>query len=231
MKVTGPAAILVVGLALAACDPSDRPEARNEAATPITGDAELDRKIAEAKAAFDKLSPEEKAKLARDSDAATKTLPLPLAGAASLPVIPAGAPATTFGKVAPPGKPTIVAAWASWCVPCKVEARQLAQLRRQYGPEALNIVYLNIGDPKVEAEKAPKFLKDAGAEVLGLTMLSTDDFKKLTRLEQISIPRVLPYDRRGQPKLPILGLNIPMDGGARNAIDPHLAEAVKAITS
>jgi thiol-disulfide isomerase/thioredoxin len=230
MRLVGLASIAGAAIALSSCQAANTKKAEKPQTSAVAGDsidAEMAKKMVEAKAAYEKLSPAEKDKLAKRSKAASSTLPLTLAKAALLPVTVASG-ATTLGTLAPAGKPTIIAAWASWCVPCKVEARQLADLRRQHGADALNIVYLNIGNPEVEAKKAPRFLKDAGAEPLGLNMFSMEAFRKLTKLDQVSIPRVLPYDRNGQPRAPISGLHIPASG-IEQAIDPQLAKAVKAI--
>ena len=191
-------------------------------------DPEMAKKIAAAKARFEAMTPEERAKLGAGAESAGAVLPVTLAEAASLPVtLPSGA-SSTLGKLAPPGTPTVIAAWASWCVPCKIEAKQLAALRTQYA-DKLNIVYLNIGDPKVEARKGPQFLKQAGAEALGLTMLASEDFKTLTKVPRVSIPRVLPYDRTGKPKYPISGAIV--SSGSKDAGDPRLVRAVEDITS
>lgn len=185
-------------------------------------DAEMQAKMAQAKAAFDKLSPAEKKKLAAEIDKTTNTLPLRLADAATLKVQRQGQPASLLSSMAAPGIPTIIAAWASWCVPCKVEARELAQLRSRYNASQLNIVYLNIGNPQVEASKGPEFLRQSGAQALGLTMIAPKDFSKLTRVERVSVPRVLVYDRTGKPTEVIVG-------SVTSGPDPRLTRAINRV--
>jgi thiol-disulfide isomerase/thioredoxin len=185
-------------------------------------DAEMEAKMAEAKANFDKLSPAEKKKLEADFAAVRNTLPLSLQEAGTLGVRSQGRPPGTLAAMAPPGRPAIIAAWASWCIPCKLEARELARLRTQYRPDQLSIAYLNIGDPKVEAEKGVQFLRDTGAEALGLTMIDSKAFLKLTRVEQLSVPRVLVYDRSGKPTEVIVG-------GIAGGRDPRIANAVRKV--
>lgn len=191
----------------------------NEKAIP---DPEMVRKMAEAKAAYDKLTPREKAKLAEASAKVSNTLPMPLTEAGSIKLRPHGKPEITLASVAPTGTPTIIAAWASWCVPCKVEARELARMRRQHSPDKLNIVYVNVGDPKVEATKGPEFLRTVGAEQLGLTMLDREGFFELTRVDQLSVPRVLVYDRIGNPTTVI-------SGAIGDGPDPRLMRAVQKV--
>ena len=209
MRVAALRLALAGSLCLSACGQQDGAGNKTAVAPPTkettTEEAELAKKLAEAEATFNRMTPAEKKKLADQQKRIANTLPMPLASAGSIKLQPAGKPATTLATVAPVGAPTIIAAWASWCIPCKLEARELAGLRRRYGPDRLTIAYLNIGDPKVEAVKGPAFLREAGAEQLGLTMLASDDFLKLTRVDQLSVPRVLVYDRAGKPTTVISG--------------------------
>ena len=168
-------------------------------------DPDMARKLADAKAAYAKLAPAEKAKLAAEMEKVKDTLPMSLTEMRSIKIHPADGQETTLGLTAPIGTPTIIAAWASWCVPCRIEARELARLRQQYGRDKLNIVYLNIGNAEVERSKGPAFLREAGAQQLGLTMLDEADFLKLTRVGQLSVPRVLIFDRTGKPTMVIAG--------------------------
>lgn len=218
-----PSALL---LSLLGCgERSTQGEASVNAATGadnVTLNPEMKRKMAEAEAAYDKLTPQEKKKLAEESKKVANTLPLSLKDAGSIKLRPASKGEITLASVAPIGTPTIIAAWASWCIPCKVEARELAALKQRYTPEKLNIVYLNIGDPKTEAVKGPEFLRSAGAEQLGLTMLGRADFLKLTQVSQLSVPRVLVYDRRGEPTAVISGAIV-------GRSDPRLATAVRKV--
>lgn len=210
---------------LSACDrkseptPATRTAKTDETANP---NSEMAKKLAEAKAAYAKLTPAEKAKLSAQMKKVQGTLPMSLAEVGSMKVRPAGKPETTLAATAPIGTPTVIAAWASWCIPCKTEARELARLRQQYGRDKLNIVYLNVGTPEVERVKGPAFLLEAGAEQLGLTMLDQADFLKLTRVDQLSVPRVLVFDRSGKPTTVIAGA---VAGGR----DPRLADAIKKI--
>ena len=211
---------------LSACDRQSDPRAK---ATPVVkGDEvasqepDMAKKLAEAKAAYARLTPAEKKRRAAELETVNGTLPMSLAEAGSIKIRPAGRPETTLAEAAPMGTPTLVAAWASWCIPCKMEARELARLRRQYGRDKLNIVYLNIGTPEVERAKGPAFLREAGAEQLGLTMLDKADFLKLTRVAQLSVPRVLVFDRNGKPMTVIAGAVV----GGR---DPRLTNAIKKV--
>ncbi|QAY78275.1 TlpA disulfide reductase family protein [Sphingosinicella sp. BN140058] len=220
--------MLVAGSAgcLSACERRSEPQAKAKPAVEgedVAGqDPAMAKKLAEAKAAYASLTPAEKAKLAAEMKKVKGTLPMSLADAGSIKIRPDGKPETTLAQAAPIGTPTLVAAWASWCIPCKMEARELARLRQHYGRDKLNIVYLNIGDPEVERAKGPAFLRDAAAEQLGLTMLDQSDFLKLTRVNQLSVPRVLVFDRAGKPNAVIAGA---VAGGR----DLRLADAIEKV--
>lgn len=219
--------IMLIGScgSLPACDRHSPPPTKTRASSSddiAAIDPEMAKKLAEAKAAYAKLTPAEKAKLAAETEKVKGTLPMSLAEARLIRIRPAGKPETTLAAMTPLGTPTVVAAWASWCIPCKIEARELVRLRRQYAPDKLNIVYLNVGSPKVERVKGPEFLREAGAEQLGLTMLDQADFLKLTRVDQLSVPRVLVFDRSGQPTTVIAAAVV---GGQ----DLRLANAIKKV--
>lgn len=210
---------------LSACDRKSEPTTETRTAKSggtANPDSETAKKLAEAKAAYAKLTPAEKARIAAQMKKVQDTLPMSLAEARSMKVRPVGEPETTLAAQAPMGTPTIIAAWASWCIPCKKEAGELARLRQQYARDKLNIVYLNIGTPEVERVKGPAFLREAGAEKLGLTMLDAADFLKLTRVDQLSVPRILVFDRSGRPTKVISGA---VPGGR----DPRLADAVEKV--
>jgi len=219
--------MMLVGsiVSLSACDRESEPTpAKHTAKTDETADLNLEMamKLAEAKAAYAKLTPAERAKLAEQMKTVQGTLPMSLAEVQSMKIRPVGKPEMTVAATAPIGTPTVIAAWASWCIPCKAEARELARLRQQYGRDKLNIVYLNVGTPEVERVKGPAFLREAGAEQLGLTMLDQADFLKLTRVDQLSVPRVLVFDRSGKPTTVIAGA---VAGGR----DSRLADAINKV--
>ncbi|OQW48366.1 MAG: hypothetical protein A4S16_01520 [Proteobacteria bacterium SG_bin6] len=228
MRTLFPAIILIGFFAcLSACDRQSQPAGKAPVAKTdesAINDPEMAKKLAEAKAAYAKLTPAEKAKLAARWEKERTTLPISLTEARSIKIRPVGAAETTLGARAPVGTPTVVAAWASWCIPCKLEARELARLRQQYGRDKLNIVYLNIGTPDEERAKGLGFLRDAGAQQLGLTMLDQADYMKLTRVDQVSVPRVLVFDRTGKPISVI-------SGAVTGKRDMRLANAINTVVS
>lgn len=68
----------------------------------------------------------------------------------------AGAPALGPSDLAVPGQVTLVNVFASWCIPCREEAPQLAQLARAPGVRLVGIVY------KDKPDAARAFLQEYG---------------------------------------------------------------------
>jgi cytochrome c biogenesis protein CcmG/thiol:disulfide interchange protein DsbE len=63
------------------------------------------------------------------------------------------------------GKAVVVNFWATWCEPCKVEMPWLVELKKQYGPQGLEVVGIAMDDtdPKTIAE----FTQKNGCELPG----------------------------------------------------------------
>jgi cytochrome c biogenesis protein CcmG/thiol:disulfide interchange protein DsbE len=87
-------------------------------------------------------------------------LPTALAGhpapQLTLPPLDPGTPGLGPSDLATPGRVTVVNVFASWCIPCREEAPQLAQLARARGVRLVGIVY------KDRPEAARAFLAEYG---------------------------------------------------------------------
>ena len=61
------------------------------------------------------------------------------------------------------GKAVVLNFWATWCAPCKVEIPWFVDLQKQYGPQGLQIVGVNMDDnPTIE--KIGKFAREQGID-------------------------------------------------------------------
>ena len=76
--------------------------------------------------------------------------------ALTLPALDAQAQGFAPADLASPDRVTLVNVFASWCIPCREEAPQLAQLARARGVRMIGIVY------KDRPEAARAFLDDVG---------------------------------------------------------------------
>ncbi|GAC1408366.1 MAG: hypothetical protein NVSMB69_09640 [Novosphingobium sp.] len=120
---------------------------------------------------------------------------------------PAGQ-ATTLGSLVRPGRPTLLVMWASWCGPCKNEGPQILDLRRRYGPDRLNIAYVNlrVGDPQ-PIEERNRFIASAGLSALPYVSIDRLAYDKITRIKMVGIPRSYLFDRTGKPIKGWVGLS------------------------
>ena len=78
---------------------------------------------------------------------------VPVAKRRTMPRVAAPAllpPPATISLPPAGGKPLFVSVWASWCLPCRVEAPLLARLARTYG-RAINFRGINVEDRRGDA--------------------------------------------------------------------------------
>ena len=59
------------------------------------------------------------------------------------------------------GKAVLLNFWATWCEPCKIETPWLVELQKQYGPQGLQIVGVDMQDDASPTEVAD-FVKNMG---------------------------------------------------------------------
>lgn len=63
------------------------------------------------------------------------------------------------------GKPMLINLWAIWCVPCRAEMPELAQLKRDMGEESFDVIAINV-DKASSPKKIQKFLQEVHADNL-----------------------------------------------------------------
>jgi thiol-disulfide isomerase/thioredoxin len=133
-------------------------------------------------------------------------LPPKLAAVEGIPVIlPNGKHATLGGSIRP-GVPTVISLWASWCEPCLREAPKIAELRRQFPPDKLNLVYMNVRDPYASSEDLAQYMSRFSMPADGYVVV--DDQARLTDLTNGSknpIPHTMVFGRAGEPLASIVG--------------------------
>ena len=97
-----------------------------------------------------------------------------------------------------PDRPTVISLWASWCGPCWMEASTIADLRKKFGPDRLNLISLNVRDPRPDPGGLAGYLDAIGAAPDGYAILRDGDIARLTHTDTRYIPRTLVYDKHGQ---------------------------------
>jgi thiol-disulfide isomerase/thioredoxin len=103
-----------------------------------------------------------------------------------------------------PGVPTVINLWASWCGPCRSEAPYLAELRRRYGREQLNLVHLNVRDSDSSRQDRADFLIAAGLPP-EYAVLADTQIAELTNATDNLVPRTIVFDKAGVPIATITG--------------------------
>ena len=118
-----------------------------------------------------------------------------------------GVPLRLGSRIAP-GKPTLIAIWASWCPPCMVEAPLFARMRRDLGG-GFNFVYVDRRDgdpdPKQPAAAVSQFLARADLADVDYVVADPRAYCRIVGADlrdlpdgKIGIPRVYVFDASGR---------------------------------
>ena len=126
-------------------------------------------------------------------------MPASLRKAATIPVVLPNGRHARLGDRIRPGVPTVISLWASWCGPCRREAPQIAALRRRFGPDKLNLIYLNVREDGMPAPVLKDYLNSVGLPPDGYIVMATPNLHRLTNDQQNLIPRTYVFDPAGNP--------------------------------
>ncbi|WP_019222991.1 TlpA disulfide reductase family protein [Bartonella rattaustraliani] len=96
------------------------------------------------------------------------------------------------------GKPLLINLWAIWCVPCRTEMPELAQLKRELGGNNFDVIAINT-DKTASPEKIQQFLKDVHADNLLYYRDETMDIFNSVRKQGLALglPITLLVDKNG----------------------------------
>ncbi|ALE03221.1 TlpA disulfide reductase family protein [Bartonella ancashensis] len=83
------------------------------------------------------------------------------------------------------GKPMLVNIWAIWCMPCRAEMPELAQLQREMGGDNFDVIAINI-DHSAPFEKIQNFLRDVNADNLIYYRDKTTNILKILRKQGLA---------------------------------------------
>jgi thiol-disulfide isomerase/thioredoxin len=93
------------------------------------------------------------------------------------------------------GKVIVVDFYATWCQPCRAETPHLVQLHRQYSPQGLQVIGLNVGGEDDRAE-VPSYAKEFGIQYqLGFP---DDALVDAYLSDNENIPQTFVFDRGGK---------------------------------
>jgi thiol-disulfide isomerase/thioredoxin len=121
----------------------------------------------------------------------------------------------TLGSRIAPGKPTVIAIWASWCLPCIAEAPYLNRLRKDLGGR-FNFLYVNrslgLPDPDQPAEDIAAFLQRTGLGDVDYLYADVGAYRQILGADvgtipggRVGIPRLYLFDRQGRQIYSSLG--------------------------
>jgi cytochrome c biogenesis protein CcmG/thiol:disulfide interchange protein DsbE len=106
----------------------------------------------------------------------------------SLPLLGSG---SRFGSSDLEGKPVVINFWASWCIPCREEARVLEAAWKKYGPQGVHVLGVNVQDSE---EDAQAFVKEFG---LTYPTVRDKDLTLWTKLGVSGLPETFFVDSEG----------------------------------
>ena len=124
-------------------------------------------------------------------------LPGPLSRYRDLPVRRIDGEVGTLGRLLGAPRAAVVSFWATWCAPCALEGRRLAQIRIAYPDERLAIVGLNI-DSQADTARLDQFRRQAAMNYTqGIDARAA--YMEIARQAQPTLPRTYVFDAGGQP--------------------------------
>ena len=92
------------------------------------------------------------------------------------------------------GRVVLVNLWATWCVPCRKEMPELAELQERLGSEDFEVVAISLD--RQGAEVARPFLDEVGAEALKLYLDPSTSV--LAGFRAVGLPATMLIDRQGR---------------------------------
>ncbi|WP_373047737.1 TlpA disulfide reductase family protein [Vulgatibacter sp.] len=125
------------------------------------------------------------------------------------------------------GKVVILSFWATWCAPCKQELPVLQKLLEKYGKDGLEVLAVNIDDPKTVAE-VRRFVAD---RKLTMKVPLDADSKVLSKFNpRMSVPFLQIIDRKGRRAVQHTGFSSGAEETLEKEVVALLAEKQEVAT-
>jgi thiol-disulfide isomerase/thioredoxin len=137
---------------------------------------------------------------------------------------PAGAWKQTDGRRATledlRGQVVILDFWATYCPPCREEIPHLVRIQKEFGPQGLKVVGLNVGGDE-DRPKVPDFVKQYRIQYQLAD--PEDDTVRLFLADDDRIPQTFVIDRAGRVVEHVVGFDSEVASRLESAISQALA--------
>lgn len=144
-------------------------------------------------------------------------------GEAAASAAPAGAWKQTDGRRATledlRGQVVVLDFWATYCPPCREEIPHLVRLQKQFGPQGLKVIGLNVGGEE-DRPKVPEFVK---LYKIQYQLADPEDETVSSFLLTDDIPQTFVIDRQGRVVEHVVGFDSEVAARLESAVSQALA--------
>lgn len=144
-------------------------------------------------------------------------------GAANASAAPAGAWKQTDGRRATledlRGQVVVLDFWATYCPPCREEIPHLVRLQKQFGPQGLKVIGLNVGGDE-DRPKVPEFVR---LYKIQYQLADPEDETVRSFLLTDDIPQTFVIDRQGRVVEHVVGFDSEVAARLESAVSKALA--------
>jgi thiol-disulfide isomerase/thioredoxin len=118
------------------------------------------------------------------------------------------------------GQVVVLDFWATYCPPCREEIPRLVKLQKEFGPQGLKVVGLNVGGEE-DRPKVPEFVKLYRIQY----QLADPEDETVTRFlaDDDSIPQTFVIDRQGRVVEHVVGFDDTVAAQLERAVSQALA--------
>jgi thiol-disulfide isomerase/thioredoxin len=117
------------------------------------------------------------------------------------------------------GQVVVLDFWATYCPPCREEIPHLVKLQKQFGPQGLKVIGLNVGGDE-DRPKVPEFVK---LYRIQYELVTPEDETVQRFLLTDDIPQTFVIDRQGRVVEHVTGFDEEVAAQLERAISQALA--------